>query len=94
MGSRKQNESGEDKKIRDSDTTGLNYFDQLSPLLKRLDDDGGGGNTVKTLNLNHSVTLVYDALGRTTSTTSFAGTTSTSYNSSNGRVVSQTDASG
>ncbi len=51
------------------------------------------GNVLEQIDpLNHSMTHVYDALGRQTSTTSFAGTTGTSYNSSTGRVGSQTDA--
>lgn len=32
--------SGKKKKIRESDITGLKYFDQLAPLLQRLHDDG------------------------------------------------------
>lgn len=34
------NKSTQEKKIKESDITGLKYFDKLAPLLKRLHDDG------------------------------------------------------
>jgi YD repeat-containing protein len=62
-------------------------MDEDSNLSRNKHDSGG--NVLEQIDpLSHSVTHAYDALGRRTSTTSFAGTTSTSYNNTTGRVVS------
>jgi len=46
-------ESSKETKIKESDLTGLKYFDQLAPLLARLHNDGCQRDTAGNRNLHY-----------------------------------------